>query len=143
MSAAEHRSTFRRYLPLLGLPAVLGPLGILGFIVVTEAAHDEDSCPSELVARRELAPGVVIEEQARNCLANVSERRYVLRRGERTQLLGRRRFAPSAFASPAYGWDAGIRESGEVHMHVENPGHEPVEFREGTAEEHAEHGLPK
>lgn len=137
MTAHPPRRSMRRYLPLLGIPAVLGPLGILVFILMTESAHDAERCPATTVARRKLASQVEIEERARSCIADISERSYVLRRGERTQLLGRRRFEVSAFEGPGYGWDAGIRDSGEVHMYVRNPGHGGVEFREGTEEERA------
>lgn len=125
----------RRLLPFVVVPAVLGPLGIFVFVLVTETAHDEEDCPPQRVQWRELAPGVAIEELSRNCLSDVHERRFVLHRAGKTQLLGRRRFEASAFEGSEYGWDAGIRESGEVHMYVTTPGYGGVAFREGTPDE--------
>ena len=121
---------------LLALPGVLGPLAILGFIFYTESAHDEASCPYERVAERPVGgEGARIREERRRCLPEVEERRFTLVSGDRTQILGRRRFAPAAFTPPGYGWDAGVSDAGEIHMSVRNPGYPPMEFREGTPEE--------
>ena len=121
---------------LLALPGVLGPLGILGFIFYSETAHDEGRCPYELVLERPVGErGARIREERRRCLTGVEERRFSLVRADRTQVLGRRRFAPDAFTGSGYGWDAGVSDAGEIQMRVHNPGYPPVAFREGTAEE--------
>lgn len=125
------RAGLRRYLPLLSLPAIFGPLAVLAFIVISERAHDEDRCEARAVARRPLAPGVVVEEQVRNCIADVREHRFMLYRDGVQRLLGRRRFHESVFEAPGYGWDAGVSDQGEVHVRVWTPGHGRVDFREG------------
>lgn len=133
----------RRLLPWVALPAALGPLGIFAFILTSEVAHDEDDCPPERVSIRKLPDGSHIEEQARNCVGDIHERRFLLHRDGETQLLGRRRFEASAFReADGYGWDAGVSDAGEVQMYVTTPGHGGVAFREGTPEEHEGHPQP-
>lgn len=133
--AEGSRPTWKKFLPLVALPAIAGPVFVLVFILRTESAHDESQCPYQEVTQRTLADGATIVEQRRSCLPQVEERRFLLRRETHQQVLGRRRFDPSAFAGPEYAWDAGVRESGEVHMFVQNPGHGGVSFREGRADE--------
>jgi hypothetical protein len=119
------------------LPGVLGPVLIFGFIVWSESAHDVATCPYQEHERREIAPGVVVVDDARRCLQGVEEHRYTLVRDAQPRLLGRRRFAPEAFTPARYRWRAEVTPEGEVELLVENDGQDPVVFREGTAEEHA------
>ena len=72
---------------------------------------------------------------ARRCLGSVEEHRYLAVRGERTHLLGRRRFGPDAFQD-GYSWRAELADTGEVLVHIDNPGRNSVSLREGTEEEH-------
>lgn len=134
MSDAPEKPSLKRFLPLLGLPAVLGPLVIFIFILRTESAHDEATCPYASVSERALQDGSRIVEERRTCIEGVEERRYVLFRGDHKQVLGRRRFDEAAF-DEGYAWDAGVSDAGEVQMHVQNPGHDPMDFREGRADE--------
>jgi hypothetical protein len=120
----------------LALPGILAPIAILIFIVTTERAHDEERCPYKEHERRELSPEVVVIEQTRSCIEGVEERRYLLERQGRTQLLGERRLPPTAFAT-GYVWKLEQTGEGEVHVQVQNPGHGQMLFREGTKEEHA------
>jgi len=129
------RSAWRRFLPLLALPAVGGPLFVFVFVVRTQRAHDETRCPYKELSRRTVDDGAIVVEERRSCLPNVEDRRYVLRRGQHVQVLGRRLFDSAAFAAPAYGWDAGVRDGGEVHIHIVTPGHESASFREGRPDE--------
>ena len=118
----------------LMLPGILGPLVILGFILLTESAHDTDRCPYRDVERRTLAPGVVVLEEARSCVADIEEHRYTLLRGDSRRVLGERRFDKAAFAK-GYRVDAVISPEGEVQLTVHNEGHPDLQLREGTAEE--------
>lgn len=118
------------------LPGVLAPIGIFAFIMLTESAHDPERCPFRDHERRELAPGVFVVEEARRCMADVEERRFHVERDGRRQLLGERRFAPSAFEPAVYVWQAAI-EDGQVRVKIEQTQHGIVVFREGSAEERA------
>lgn len=136
--AARGGLAFPRWALWLVVPGAVGPLVILGFILWSESAHDVERCPYSERKRVELATGVTVVEDARRCLEEVEEHRFTLHRGSESRLLGRRRFAPDAFAAGRYRWHAEISKEGEVQLHVENDGHPPMLFREGTAEEHAE-----
>jgi hypothetical protein len=119
----------------LMLPGLVGPLLIFGFILFTEAAHRED-CPYREIERRPLAPRLEVLEEARNCVAEIEERRFLLLRDGASRLLGERRFERRAFAPEGYRWTAVQTPEGEVQLEVHNAGHETVLFREGTREEH-------
>jgi hypothetical protein len=120
----------------LALPGAIAPIGIFAFILFTESAHDPARCPFRDHERRELAPNVFVVEEARRCLDDVEERRFHVERGGRRQLLGERRFAPSAFATGVYSWQAAIEE-GQARVRIEQTNHGVVVFREGTDEERA------
>jgi hypothetical protein len=118
------------------LPGALAPIGIFAFIVFTESAHDTQKCPFRDHERRELAPSVFVIEEARRCLEDVEERRFHIEREGKRQLLGERRFAPSAFAAGVYRWQAAI-EDGQARVRIEQENHGVVVFREGSDEEKA------
>jgi hypothetical protein len=121
----------------VALPAAVMPIGILGFVLVTEFAYDEARCPFREVARVTVAPGVAVVEDGRSCAGDVEERRWTLRRAGQARVLGMRRLDREAFAPGGYRWNAVVSEAGEVRVVVHNPGYGEVLFREGTAEEHA------
>lgn len=125
-----------RWMFWLALPAIAGPLIVLGFILFTQSAHDPSRCPFRELTRRELAAGVSVVEETRNCVGEVEEHRYTLLRGQKSQLLGERRFDRSAFAPGRYRWEAKITPQGEVQLTIHNTGHADLLLREGTAEEH-------
>jgi hypothetical protein len=79
---------------------------------------------------------VFVVEEARRCLEDVEERRFHIERGGKRQLLGERRFAPSAFAAGVYSWQASIEE-GQARVRIEQTDHGVVVFREGSEEERA------
>lgn len=136
--AASARDQRRKQLWfLLALPGLLGPVVIFVFILTTERAHDEDRCPYEPVTERTVPgeDGARVREERRRCVDAAEERRYTLIRGGQTQLLGRRRFAPEAFAGPDYHWEASVSETGEVQVVVHNPVQPSVTFREGRPDE--------
>ena len=118
------------------IPGVAAPLVILGFILRMEYAHDEERCPFTPVATRALDADVAVREEARGCLPDVEERRYLVVRGRRSELIGSRRFAPAAFGA-GYAWRAEVSEGGEVSVYITNPGHPERMYREGTAEDEA------
>jgi hypothetical protein len=126
----------RRALWLM-LPGILAPIAIFGFILLSETAHDDARCPYRELSRREVAAQVVVVEEVRNCIADVEEHRYTLRRGAHAQLLGERRFARADFAAERYAWSAKVSEQGEVQVVIKNQGHPDLLLREGTAEERA------
>lgn len=118
------------------IPGVAAPLLILGFILRMEYAHDEERCPFTPVDTRTLDATVAVREEARTCLPDVEERRYLVQRGGRSELIGSRRFAPAAFG-PGYRWRAQLSEGGEVSVYITNPGHAERMYREGTPEDEA------
>ena len=91
----------------LMLPGLFGPLLILGFIFITETAHDESRCPYQLVEVRPLSASVAVREDRRRCLGSVEERRFTVVRGAAENTLGRRRFDQAAFG-PGYSWSASL-----------------------------------
>jgi hypothetical protein len=121
----------------LMLPGIVAPLLILGFIVLTESAHDPERCPYRELSRRSLGTEVVVVEEVRSCVGRIEEHRYTLRRGSSSRLLGERRFDTAAFARDRYRWSAQITNQGEVQVRVHNEGHEDLWLREGTPEERA------
>ena len=126
-----------RWVLWLALPGAVAPIAIFGFILMTERAHDEASCPFEEVSRRTASPGVDVIEEARRCIAEVEERRFMVERGGERQLLGERRFAPDLFLPDVYSWEIKVSEQGETHVRVVQEGHGTVVFREGSERERA------
>jgi hypothetical protein len=119
------------------LPGVLGPVAILGFIFVSERAHDEARCPYVAGETRTLGSGVLVREDSRNCLFDVQDHRFSVIRGDEERVLGRRRFRAEAFAPGHYAWTAALSDEGEVQVVVTNEGHGEAAFREGKPSERA------
>ena len=119
------------------LPGLLGPVGILGFIFVSETAHDEARCPYVTGETRTLGGGVLVREDSRNCLFDVQDHRYSVIRGDEERVLGRRRFRAEAFEPGHYSWDAELSDQDEVRVVVRNDGHGEARFREGKPTERA------
>jgi hypothetical protein len=119
------------------IPGFAGPLLILGFIFASELAHDEARCPYTYTSTKALNGAVSVREDARTCLPGMQEHRFTVVRGAREHVLGRRRFASTAFARDRYQWRAELSPQGEVRVTVDNAGHAQAVFREGTAEERA------
>src|SRR5688500_14706695 len=91
-----------RWMKFLILPGVVAPVLILGFIFVSEIAHDEARCPYARQSDQQLAAGVSVREDARSCLPGVEERRFSAVRGNAERVLGRRRFSSGAFEPNRY-----------------------------------------
>jgi hypothetical protein len=119
------------------IPGFAGPVLILAFIFMSELAHDEARCPYKPTSTKALNAEVSVREDARTCLPGVEERRFTALRGANEHILGRRRFARTAFAPGHYQWRAELSPQGEVRVTVDNEGHAQAVFREGTADERA------
>lgn len=126
-----------RWLFYVLIPGFVGPVLILGFIFVSELAHDEKRCPYTYTSTQALNSQISVREDARSCLPGLEERRFTAVRGAVEHVLGRRRFARSAFEPGRYQWRAQLTAQGEVSVTVDNAGHAQAMFREGTAEERA------
>jgi hypothetical protein len=122
-----------RWTMYLILPGAVAPIAILGFIFVSELAHDEARCPFAQRTNQQLSVGVSVREDARSCLPGIEERRYSALRAGSERVLGRRRFARDAFDPSRYRWRAELSPQGEVRVTVDNDGHAQAVFREGTA----------
>lgn len=137
MSEAQVKPFLPRWARYVILPGLFGPLLILGFIFITELAHDEARCPYTRGENRELAPEVSVREDHRNCLWDVEEHRFSVVRAGNEQVLGRRRFRAEAFAPGHYDWSAELDAKDQVHVRIRNDGHPDARFREGTQQERA------
>jgi hypothetical protein len=126
-----------RWLIYVLIPGFVGPALILVFIFLSELAHDEGRCPYTHNSTKSVNDQVSVREDRRSCVPGIEERRFSVMRGASEQVLGRRRFARSAFAPEHYQWSAALTDQGDVRVTVDNAGHEQAQFREGTAEEHA------
>jgi hypothetical protein len=126
-----------RWVLWLALPGMLAPIVIFGFILFTERAHDEASCPFKELTRRTASEGVDVIEEARRCIDDVEERRFVVVRNGQRQALGERRFAPALFSPDVYSWEIKVSEAGETHVRIAQKGHGEVVFREGSERERA------
>jgi hypothetical protein len=137
MSQDPEKPFLPKWARYLILPGLFGPLAILGFIFVTELAHDETRCPYVLGEPKVLAPEVSVREDQRNCLWDVQDHRYSVVRAGVEQVLGRRRFRAEAFAPDHYAWSAELDAKDQVHVLIKNDGHADAQFREGTTKERA------
>jgi hypothetical protein len=142
MQDALESTSAKRFLPrwvlYLLVPGFVGPILILGFIFISETAHDEARCPYQRVELRPLSAAVSVREDRRRCLWSVEERRFSVIRGAEEHALGKRRFDADAFGVGRYEWSATLSDQDEVKIDVRNAGHVDATFREGTAKEHAQ-----
>ena len=86
---------------------VLTVLAVFVLIFRNERAHDEDTCPFQAWSERAFSNGTVFEEQ-RNCIENITERRYRVVRGDQPGFeLARKRLSSDRFAQDRYRWEIG------------------------------------
>lgn len=137
MSPEPEKPIFPRWARYLILPGLFGPVLILGFIFVTELAHDETRCPYVRGESRVLAAEISVREDHRNCLWDVEDHRFSVIRDGAEHILGNRRFRAEAFAPGNYSWSAELDAKNQVHVSIRNEGHPDARFREGTAKERA------
>jgi len=126
-----------RWLVYLLVPGFLSPVLILGFIFVSELAHDEARCPYARQSEQRVSDGIRVREDGRICLPGIEERRFTVMRAKEEHVLGRRRFSSGSFEPERYRWRAELSDKGEVRVTVDNDGHAQAVFREGTADERA------
>ena len=126
-----------RWLVYVLIPGFAGPVLILGFIFVSELAHDPQRCPYSRTSEQRVSDKITVREDARSCIPGIEERRFSAVRKDSETVLGRRRFSRDAFEPGRYRWHAAICERGDVCVTVENEGHAQALFREGTPEERA------
>ena len=119
----------RWVLMVLGmLPAVLA-LGIFAFIARFQLAHDEGRCPFHELETRAVTPSVRVREDARRCLPEIEEHRWLVIRGGREPLeLGR--FPLEADQTErGFPWTATL-EDGRAVVTITNEGRGELVFRE-------------
>lgn len=110
------------------LPAVFA-LFIFGFIVRYGWAHDEGRCPFHEVETRSVGSGVSVREDARRCMDEVEDHRWlVLREGAEPLDLGRYPLE-AALVDVGFPWEARLEE-GRVVVDVTNEGHGTFTLRE-------------
>jgi len=86
---------------------VLTVLAVFVLIFRNERAHDEDTCPFQAWSERAFSNGTVFEEQ-RNCIENITERRYRVVRDKQPGFeLARKRLSSDRFAQDRYRWEIG------------------------------------
>lgn len=100
---------------------VLTVLTVLALIFRNERAHDEDTCPFRAWSERTFAGGTVFEEQ-RNCIENITERRYrVVRDAQPSFELARKRLSSDRFAQDRYRWELEDKDDTiTIRVYVDN-----------------------
>jgi len=89
------------------------------FMVRSELAFDETTCPFVEREVRELAEGIRIREEERTCQSGIEEHRWVvLRDGEEDYPIGQRRLSAELYAD--YSWTAEVRGT-HVRLEITDP----------------------
>lgn len=132
--AALLREKRKRALRLIGIVMsslmVLTVLAIFLLIVRTERAHDESRCAFAKRSTRSLGEVLVVEE-ARSCLPELEERRYlVARKGQAPFELARKRLPKPHFASDRYRWALREDDAHKLVVRIELDGQLSSEFFE-------------
>ncbi len=109
------------------LPAVMA-LFIFGVIVRYGWAHDEDRCPFHSVETRTIDASVSVREDARRCIEEVEEHRWVVLRGGSELDLGRYPLE-AELVEVGFPWEARV-EDGRVVIDVTNEGRGTFTLRE-------------
>ena len=120
----------RRIGMLLSGLMVLTMLTILGLIVRTERAHDEARCGFSRHGQRSLGEVLVLED-ARSCLPELEERRYLVQRaGAAPFELARKRLPGALFADDRYRWTLREDAGRKLVLRIEIDGQLSSEFFE-------------
>jgi hypothetical protein len=132
--AALLREKRKRALRLIGIVMsslmVLTVLAIFLLIVRTERAHDESRCAFTKHSVRSLGEVLVVEE-ARSCLPELEERRYlVARKGTAPFELARKRLPRPHFAGDRYRWTLREDDTRKLVVRIEVDGQLSSEFFE-------------
>ncbi len=129
----------RKVLRALGMTVsglmVLLVSGIFFFIFRTESAHDEASCPFAKHSERPFEGALVIEE-ARSCVPEAEERRWIVERPKERFELGRKRLPKERFAPDRTKWTLHVDEekADQIVLRIEVDGEPFSEFREQDAQ---------
>jgi hypothetical protein len=117
----RRRKTLRVVGMLVSALMVLTVLTVLALIFRNERAHDEDTCPFQAWSERTFPGGKVFEEQ-RNCIENITERRYRVARGDKPAFeLARKRLSSDRFAQDRYRWELdGVNGTITVRVFVDD-----------------------
>jgi hypothetical protein len=115
------------------LPAVLA-LFIFGFIFRYGWAHDEDRCPFHEVETRVVEGSVSVREDARRCLDEVEEHRWLVVRGDAEPLDLGRYPLEAELVETGFPWEARL-EDGRVVIDVTNEGRGTFTLREPAERE--------
>jgi hypothetical protein len=110
------------------LPALLA-VGIFVFIARFSIAHDEVECPFHEVETRTVAEGARIREEARRCIPEIEEHRWLALRGEGEGLELGRFPLESAQIERGFPWSAAV-DDGRMVVTVTNEGRGDLVFRE-------------
>jgi hypothetical protein len=109
---------------------VMAVLAILLLIVRSESAHDEVTCPFVKRSERTLEGAVVVEE-ARNCLPEAEERRWLVSRGGGPSVeFARKRLPRSHFSDDRAVWVLSLDDKKQVVLTLRVDGKVSSEFHE-------------
>jgi hypothetical protein len=112
---------------------VVAVLAVLMFIVRSESAHDEISCPFARRSERTLEGALVVEE-ARSCLPEAEERRWLVSRGGGKPLeFARKRLPKERFSDDRALWVLSLDDKKQVVLTLRVDGKLASEFHEADA----------
>lgn len=118
-----------RVLVVVGaLPGIFAII-ILAVITRYSMAHDEDRCPYHPVETRNVAAGVSVREDARRCIDEVEEHRWLIVRGTAQPLEVGRYPLEADQIDRGFPWEATIEDQ-RVVITVTNEGRGELVFRE-------------
>jgi hypothetical protein len=127
-----------QFLKLIGM--VLSGLMVLSVLVVfvlimrSESAHDEQRCPFARSEARALAGDVQVIEEARRCVPEAEERRWLVQRGSEAPIeIARKRLPRESFAGQRFAWRAREDAKHQVVVELEVDGKSISEFHESDA----------
>jgi hypothetical protein len=112
---------------------VVAVLAILLFIVRSESAHDELSCPFTRRSERTLEGAVVVEE-TRSCLPEAEERRWLVsRNGGTPHEFARKRLPKEHFSDDRAVWVLSLDAQKQVVLTLRVDGKVASEFHEADS----------
>lgn len=114
---------------VLGAAPAVFSLYILYFITSYSIAHDEDTCPYQARETRDVSAGVRVREEARRCIDEVEEHRWLVERGTAPPNELGRYPLEAAQIEQGFPWVASIEE-GRVVITIQNQGRGEIVLRE-------------
>ena len=126
----KRKRALRRIGIVMSTVMVLIMLTTLVLIVRTERAHDEERCAFVKLSERSVGD-VRVEEDVRNCLPELEERRYVVVRKAAPHFeLARKRLPRSHFQGDRYHWTLREDPAHKLVVRIEVDGRLSSEFFE-------------